>query len=80
MSILSSPHLFHQGFSSGPELDIMDLFGGDSHSDPGFSTGAKQHDDGVQQPGSTVAAGHVSVIFLDKVLLPCRACTRSSSA
>ena len=34
------PHLFHQGFFSGPELDIMDLVGEDSHSDPGLSTDA----------------------------------------
>ena len=33
MPILSSPHLFHRGFSSGPELDIIDLFGGDSYTE-----------------------------------------------
>ena len=31
--VLSSPHLFHRGFSSGPELDIIDLFGGDSYTE-----------------------------------------------
>ena len=31
--VLSSPHLFHRRFSSGPELDIIDLFGGDSYTE-----------------------------------------------